>query len=336
MQRLLRQAARSRALAGALRRGSPEPTPPYGLDPETPEGAQGFWVWPEERVQLRAAYWPGSGRGLTVMLQGRAEFLDKYVEAAAEWRARGFGFLAFDWRGQGLSTRSAADRRLGYVKDFSEFQQDLQAVLDHPRVKDLPGPKVMLGHSMGGAVGMEALYGPLRPLFSAAIFTAPMFGIALEPGLERLARRLAARFVRVKLGQRRAFGQERRSGAEKSFENNALTSDLRRFGVMAEMLKANPGLALGGPSWAWLAAAFRAMDSLAARPAGSLDMPCLVLTGDHDLVVQNAAIDAWAGREPQSRLVNLLHCRHEPWMETDAIRRKLWREIDGYLAERGI
>ncbi|WP_018633449.1 alpha/beta fold hydrolase [Neomegalonema perideroedes] len=334
---LIRQAARARAIAGALRRyGQEERKPPYAPKPEVPEGAEGFWVEPGEGLRLRAAFWPGGGRGLVTLLQGRAEFLDKYAEAVGEWRARGFAVLAFDWRGQGGSTRRAADRRLGYVEDFKEFQEDLQAVLDHPLALEIPGPKLMVGHSMGGAVGLEALYGPLRERFAGAVFTAPMFGISLEPGLERLARRLSARFVRIKLGQRRAFGQERRSGAERPFEGNSLTSDERRFNVMAQILKAQPDLALGGPSWAWLAAAFRAIDALAARPPQSLDLSCLVFTCERDTVVQNAAIDLWAEREPLSRLVNLFDCRHDAWMETDAIRQKLWREIDGYLGERGL
>ncbi|MDD2868441.1 alpha/beta fold hydrolase [Neomegalonema sp.] len=334
---LIRQAAQARAIAGALRRhGREQRSPPYAPEPTVPEGAEGFWVQPDQRVRLRAAFWPGSGRGFVILLQGRAEFLDKYVEAVGEWRARGFAVLAFDWRGQGLSTRQAADRRLGYVEDFKEFQQDLQAVLDHPLVLEIAGPKLMVGHSMGGAIGVEALGGPLRERFAGAVFTAPMLGISLEPGVERLARRLSARFVRIKLGQRRAFGQERRSGAERPFENNSLTSDERRFNVMAQLLKANPELAIGGPSWAWLAAAFREIDALAARPRESLGLPCLVFTCERDTVVQNAAIDVWAEREPLSRLVNLLDCRHDAWMESDAIRQKLWREIDGYLGERGL
>ncbi len=334
---LIRQAARARAIAGALRRhGRDQRTPPYAPEPKAPEGAEGFWIEPNARVRLRAAFWRGGGRGLVILLQGRAEFVEKYAEAAGEWRARGFGVLAFDWRGQGLSSRQAADRRLGYVDDFKEFQEDLQAVLDHPAALETPGPKLMLGHSMGGAIGVEALHGPLRERFAGAVFTAPMLGISLEPGVERLARRLATRFVRLKLGQRRAFGQERRSGAERPFEHNSLTSDARRFNVMAQILKARPELALGGPSWAWLAAAFRAIDALAARPRESLDLPCLVFTCERDAVIQNAAIDLWAEREPLTRMVNLFDCRHDAWMETDAIRQKLWREIDAYLGERGL
>lgn len=335
--REIRHAARARALAAALRKRRADRTAPYMPEAYAPEGAQAFWVKPQgENLRLRAAIWPGGARGLVALLQGRAEFLDKYAETVGEWRARGFGVLAFDWRGQGLSSRISPDPRLGFVRDFSEFQNDLHAILDHPRVLEIPGPKLMLCHSMGGAIGMEALYGPLRERFQGAIFTSPMLGISLEPGLERLARRLSARFVRIKLGERRAFGQDRRSGAEKPFEHNTLTSDERRFNVMAALLKAKPELALGGPSWAWLAAAFRAMDALAARPAESLGLPCLLFTADRDEVVQNRASDDWAAREPDSRLVNLLDARHDLWMEADPIRQKMWRAIDGYLSERGI
>ena len=40
-----------------------------------------------------------------VLLQGRAEFIEKYGETVGDLRARGFAVYALDWRGQGHSGR---------------------------------------------------------------------------------------------------------------------------------------------------------------------------------------------------------------------------------------
>ena len=56
-------------------------------------------------VSLRFARWapPPGRKGTVVVLQGRAEFIEKYFETVRDLRARGFAVATFDWRGQGLS-----------------------------------------------------------------------------------------------------------------------------------------------------------------------------------------------------------------------------------------
>ena len=85
------------------------------------------------------------------MLQGRAEFIEKYFETVRDLRARGFAVATFDWRGQGLSDRALADRHKGYVRNFSEYATDLEAFMEQVVLPDCPPPIFALGHSMGGA-----------------------------------------------------------------------------------------------------------------------------------------------------------------------------------------
>src|SRR5262249_62139395 len=56
-------------------------------------------------VNLRFARWapPPGRKGTVLVLQGRAEFIEKYFETVRDLRARGFAVVTFDWRGQGLS-----------------------------------------------------------------------------------------------------------------------------------------------------------------------------------------------------------------------------------------
>ncbi len=78
-------------------------------------------------VSLRFARWapPPGRKGTVVVLQGRAEYIEKYFETVRDLRARGFAVATFDWRGQGLSERALKDRHKGHVRNFSEYAADL-------------------------------------------------------------------------------------------------------------------------------------------------------------------------------------------------------------------
>jgi lysophospholipase len=82
-------------------------------------------------VNLRFARWdpPPGRRGTVVVLQGRAEYIEKYFETVRDLRARGFAVATFDWRGQGLSDRALPDRQKGYVRNFSQYATDLEAFM---------------------------------------------------------------------------------------------------------------------------------------------------------------------------------------------------------------
>src|SRR5215469_13020190 len=82
-------------------------------------------------VNLRFARWapPPGRKGTVVVLQGRAEFIEKYFETVRDLRARGFAVATFDWRGQGLSDRALDDRAKGYVRNFGEYQTDLRTFM---------------------------------------------------------------------------------------------------------------------------------------------------------------------------------------------------------------
>ena len=96
-----------------------------------PEGAITGTVQTSDGRALRfARFPPPPGRKGTVCLfQGRAEFIEKYFEVVRDLQARGFAVATLDWRGQGLSDRALSDRRKGHVKDFSEYDRDLDAFM---------------------------------------------------------------------------------------------------------------------------------------------------------------------------------------------------------------
>ena len=111
-------------------------------------------------VSLRFARWaPPPGRQGTVCLfQGRSEFIEKYFETVRDLRARGFAVATLDWRGQGMSDRALRNRRKGYVRNFAEYQIDLESFINEIVLPDCPPPIFALAQSMGATVLLRAAH----------------------------------------------------------------------------------------------------------------------------------------------------------------------------------
>ncbi len=101
------------------------------------------------RVGVRPAREP---RGHVLLLQGRGDFLDKYDDTAAGLADLGLTVLSWDWRGQGDSESTGAPRGALHVDRFGDYLLDLDAAV--ASVPDLPGPRILVGHSMGGLVAL--------------------------------------------------------------------------------------------------------------------------------------------------------------------------------------
>ena len=105
--------------------------PPLAATPSNPvpEGARAGYFVTSDNVRLRYALFPRKGevpRGTVCILQGRAEFIEKYFETIADFQARGFAVATFDFRGQGGSER-VVPGRLGYVDRFEDYWTDLRS-----------------------------------------------------------------------------------------------------------------------------------------------------------------------------------------------------------------
>src|SRR5262249_10604471 len=154
---------------------------------------------------------------------------------------------------------------------------------------------------------------------AGALLSAPMLGIktpfplVLSQALTAL-QMLAGRAKQYTLG-----------GAGKpfddSFEGNALTHDRRRFARNVGLLKAEPKLVHGAPTWGWIDFALRACASLAKPSAlDDVTVPVVILSAGDDTVVDNAAQASAARRLAQGELVIVPGSAHEILMETDPMR----------------
>ena len=248
-----------------------EAAPLYGTaaDP-VPEGAAAEWFVGAGGARLRAALFPakGTARGSVILSGGRTEPIEKYFETAGELTSRGFVVLCHDWRGQGLSQRLLPDRLKGHAAGADDYVADYAALIAAVETR-LPKPWIAVGHSMGGCLTALVLArGETR--MAGAVLSAPMLGLHTTPLPAPVARLGASTLTAIGLGARGTPG----GGPVATFETNTLTHDPARYARNVGMVDAHPDLALGPPTWSWLAFAFGAIGELQSRRRASRGRSC--------------------------------------------------------------
>jgi lysophospholipase len=300
---------------------------PLLASPVTPMAAGGAaeWFAGAGGARLRAALFTPAGapRGSVIVSPGRTEPIEKYVETVEALTDRGFAALVHDWRGQGLSHRLLANRRLGHARGSKDFLGDYSALLAAFETR-LPRPWIALGHSMGGCLTLLALARGQKG-FSGAILSAPMLGLSTGAVPVWAARTLSAGLAGIGLGGSAAI----RSPAGQAFEGNILTHDRAHWDRYEALLAASPELALGDPTWGWLDFALSATRALQTGPGvAQIAIPVTVVIAGEERLVDNAAARRVAGRLREGRLVEIPGAFHELLQETDDVRAAFWREFD--------
>ena len=287
----------------------------------TPDGAE-----------LRFARWapPAGRRGTVCVFTGRGEQIEKYVETVRDLRDRGFAVAMIDWRGQGHSSRRLRNPRKGYVRDFSDFEVDVETFVQQVVLPDCPPPHFALAHSMGGAVMLRIAYAGKR-WFDRIVLSAPM--IDLPGRLNTLPVRVFLKFLRL-VGQGGRYvpgGSDQLTGTD-SFVNNPLTSDPVRYARNAAILEEDPTLGIASPTVAWADTAFRAMQTFKARDYPSrIRQPILMLAASNDAVVSTSAIEEFAYHLRAGSHLVIAGAKHEILQEQDRYRAQFWAAFDAFV-----
>jgi len=285
-----------------------------------------------DNVTLRyARFAPPPGRkGTVVVLQGRAEYIEKYFETVRDLRARGFAVATFDWRGQGLSKRALADPQKGHVRSFSEYITDLETVMEQVVLPDCPPPLYALAHSMGSAVLLKACYDGSR-WFDRVVLSSPM--IALPATRMTRAAGPLARIMRY-IGRGGGYvptGHGAPIGID-DFVGNVLTSDPVRYARNMAVLEEASALGIGAPTIAWADAAIRLMKQFAVpNYAGTLRQPILMVAAGRDQVVSTPAIETFGMNLLAGSHLILAGAQHEILQEQDQYRDQFWAAFDAFV-----
>ncbi len=287
--------------------------------------------------KIRTALWlPDHAHSAVVLVGGRGDFIEKYAELMNDLLKNGFAVATFDWRGQGLSGRTTAVPYRSYISNFDILMQDfIELMQNHfsPQLAAYASCGIsVLAHSMGGLVTLMALHA--QPgFFERTVLMAPMCGIKTGFLPTTLVRQLAK--VAISLGQGEHFipGQGPYGPAFRAETRQVrLTSDIERFAQEAAAIDVNPELALGGITYGWLNAAFKAFEELKLPGfAENILCPMRIFAADHEQLVDNRATYDLARRVPNAEISMVSGAAHEIYRERDTMRTPVLRSIFAFL-----
>jgi lysophospholipase len=297
-----------------------------------PEDVVSGTIKTRDGVDLRFARWapPPGRKGTVCVFAGRGEMIEKYFETVRDLRDRGFAVAMIDWRGQGHSARRLRDPRKGYVRDFADYEIDVETFVQQVVLPDCPPPYFALAHSMGGAVMLRIAHAGKR-WFDRMVLSAPMIDLpgrrtSLVPTALLRIMRFAGQGGRYVPG-----GNDQLVGLL-PFINNPLTSDPVRFARNAAVLEEDPTLGIAAPTVAWADTAFKAMRTFRQYYYPSqIRQPILMLAASNDTVVSTPAIEEFAYHLRAGSHLVIAGSKHEILQEQDRYRAQFWAAFDAFV-----
>ncbi len=285
-------------------------------------------------LMIRSGSWSTSHpkKGTILLLQGMGGYIEGYQEAAEHFIQRGFDVITFDWRGQGGSERVTSKPTLLHVNKFVLYRRDLSQFIDSI-AKDA-GPLFILASSMGGHLALRYVHD--HPDKVKGIVTlAPMIEIKTGAYPKPVAMGLAKTLVFFGLGERFVFGfsEHEYHKCVKAY-NPDRDGNRERFLKRCEQLDSMPQLATGGPSFAWLDAAFHSCHKLSrASFAKSISTPILMIVPEHDHLVSPEAQIKLCSHMPQCETKVYSDAHHDILREKNEVLDRLWHDVDTFISQ---
>ncbi len=270
-----------------------------------------------------------SGSPLAVVVSGRTEYLEKYLEFARDLYQRGVSTVLYDHCGQGNSDRQLADRQKGYIDSFQTYVSDLGRVIETAHNGRDAVPAHLISHSMGGTVA--ALFGLHHPeRVKRMVLGSPMCAIITGSRVPQfLLKPITAAGCQLGFGTHYMPTKgPYQSGMQ--FRDNPFTSDEIRFNFNQFLTNSLDFAPLGGPTFGWLHEAYKAMREMNAK-AEQLLCPHLTLTATRDQIIKTEVVKRFCERSTNGTLQEYEDVRHELFMEIDPVRDDILSRIVTFL-----
>jgi acylglycerol lipase len=210
----------------------------------------------------------GAPRFVVVAVHGFATHAAPYGAFFRRLNQAGARVTAFDCRGHGRSSG-----RRGFVNRFSEFHDDLGLVIARARAEHPHLPLVLLGHSHGGTIALDAvLSGHAKP--DGLILGTPWIALFMKPAAWKL--KMAGFMSRVWP----TFAPGNDIQAKDVSSNPQVIDDFFQDPLIHHVAAAR-----------WYTEVLAAQARIRAS-ASQLAVPTLLLSVSIDRIVDNAALDA--------------------------------------------
>ncbi len=291
-----------------------------------PTNGTAIWTQTTDHLRLRLGLWENNSTpsGTVFIFPGRSEYIENFGLMATSLDNLGYSTFVIDWRGQGLSDRICKNKRMGHVQHFTDYQKDVAAMINSAVELELPKPWFLLGHSMGGCIGLRALIEGLP--VTACAFTAPMWKIKLSL-LELCAARPLS-FVAQSLGLGNYYiptHNDQTYVMKTSFETNNMTSDPEMFQHWLTQAINLPDMQLGGASMGWLYQSLKEGQTLSKIESPKI--PCITFSAGLDEVVDIKEITKRMLVWPDGKHIQIPNAKHQLIFETSQIRKSLLEDI---------
>ena len=269
-----------------------------------------------------------------VLLGGFSEFIEKYFETMRDLAARGLSVWCLDWRGQGGSERDADFPTRPLARDFDRDAADVTAFIK-AMIPPGPLPRVLVAHSMGGAIALLTLHAD-PALVDVAVLSAPMLAVQTGPVPAVAAQALARSATAMGFGKTYIPGAGPWTFNTQLTATTSLTShDPERCLVQRSWFEARARLRVDGLTYGWLDRAF----ALSARfnTPGFLEgitTPLLIGSAGREFFVNPKQHRKAMMRFPDCALAAFPDAKHELFMEADIYRDPWLAAIDAFLAAR--
>ena len=268
-------------------------------------------------TELAVSLYPAkTPRGSVVIVHGFSETAEKYRELIWYFLNENYTVLAYDQRGHGRSTRTApAD--VTHVTAFEDYMEDLHALLV-AKAEELPRPRYLFSHSMGGAVG--ALFLITYPgLFEKAVLSSPMIA-ARHDGLGLHACRGICLFC-MKTGRaaKRIFVSGKTSDPTGETPETGASDSAARFEYYRQLRLTNPVLFGGAPTYNWTYASLGVTKKILKKGAPErVKIPVLLFSADNDTLVKRKPQQEFIRRVAHGTFVTE-PAKHEIYAAGDAV-----------------
>jgi len=265
-------------------------------------------------------YWqswaPSAPVGVLVVVHGLAEHSGRYRETAEAFAAVGWAVFAVDLRGHGHSADVPGAGRV-HVTRFTDYFQDVAAIIEVTREHHPSLPLFLLGHSMGGLVTISYVL-QHRPGLAGAIISSPALGTHPDFKPPALLRLLVS--VLDRLAPRLRFPSD--------LDTEAISRD-------PEVVRAylEDPLVSSKVSARWYAEILRSIKR-AHADGPTLSVPMLLMQSGSDRLVDPAATERWAQAAPpgQVEFVNWNGLYHEMFNEPE--KRQVRRRALDWLQQQ--
>lgn len=268
-------------------------------------------------TELAVSLYPAKApRGSVVIVHGFSETAEKYRELIWYFLNENYTVLAYDQRGHGRSTRTApAD--VTHVTAFEDYVEDLHALLV-AKAEELPRPRYLFSHSMGGAVG--ALFLITYPgFFEKAVLSSPMIA-ARHDGLGLHACRGICLFC-MKTGRaaKRIFVSGKTSDPTGETPETGASDSAARFEYYRQLRLTNPVLFGGAPTYNWTYASLGVTKKILKKGAPErVKIPVLLFSADNDTLVKRKPQQEFIRRVAHGTFVTE-PAKHEIYAAGDAV-----------------